>query len=139
MVDPATVGGVFDLGFVQGDVSDLTPDGVLVQQGQGRQRRPHARFDPFPLTLPDGTAKELTVQGVYTEDELAGSTTVNRHLFDGTNVDQYDFGVFMTKADGVSESEAEAAIAAVAAGYPNGKLQSRTEYIDYQAARSTRC
>ena len=58
---------------------------------------------PFPLTLTDGTPKTLTVQGIYEKDDLAGSITVDRELFAGSSVDQYDFGVFITKAKGVSE------------------------------------
>ena len=42
--------------------------------------------------------------------------------------------MFILKADGVSEADAEAAIANVAKNYPNGKLQSRTDYIDSQAS-----
>ena len=87
---------------------------------------------PFEVTLTDGTPKSLTVQGIYKEDDLAGSITVDRALFAGSSVDQYDFGVFINKAEGVSEADAEAAIAAVAKQYPNGTLQSRTDYIDSQ-------
>ena len=56
VVDPATVSGVFDLGFVQGDVSDLTPDGVLVSESKANSDE-LTIGSPFPLTLPDGTAK----------------------------------------------------------------------------------
>ena len=34
MVDPTTVGGVFDLDFVAGEVTDLTPEGVLLSEGK---------------------------------------------------------------------------------------------------------
>jgi putative ABC transport system permease protein len=133
VVDPATVGPVFDLGFVEGSVSDLTPAGVLLSEGKAKSDD-LTIGSPFPVTLTDGTTKDLTVQGIYTEDDLAGSITVDRRLFDGTTVDQYDFGVFILKADGVSEADAQAAIANVAKNYPNGKLQSRTDYIDSQAS-----
>jgi putative ABC transport system permease protein len=134
VIDPTTAGAVFDLGFKEGRVEDLTKDGVLVSDGK-------AKSDDLKLgsslevTLTDGTPRSLTVEGIYSEDDLAGSTTVNRHLFDGTRVDQYDFGVFITKPPGVSEAQAEAAIAAIAKNYPNGKLESRTDYINRQAAQ----
>jgi putative ABC transport system permease protein len=133
VVDPATVGPVFDLRFVEGSVSDLTPAGVLLSKSKAKSDN-LTIGSPFPVTLTDGTTKDLTVQGIYTEDDLAGPITVDRRLFDGTTVDQYDFGVFILKADGVSEADAEAAIASVAKNYPNGKLQSRTDYIDSQAS-----
>ena len=132
VVDPATIGAVFDLNFVQGQISDLTPDGVLLSKSKAKSDGLTVG-SPFPLTLTDGTPKTLTVQGIYEKDDLAGSITVDRELFAGSSVDQYDFGVFITKAEGVSEADAEQAIAAVAEQYPNGELQSRTDYINTQA------
>jgi putative ABC transport system permease protein len=132
VVDPATIGSVFDLSFVQGQISDLTPDGVLLSKSKAKSDGLTVG-SPFPLTLTDGTPKTLTVQGIYEKDDLAGSITVDRELFAGSSVDQYDFGVFITKAEGVSEADAEKAIAAVAKQYPNGELQSRTDYINTQA------
>jgi len=132
VVDPATIGAVFDLNFVKGQISDLTPDGVLLSKSRAKSDGLTVG-SPFTLTLTDGTPKTLTVRGIYEKDDLAGSITVDRQLFAGTSVDQYDFGVFITKADGVSEADAQAAIETVAKNYPNGKLQSRTDYINTQA------
>jgi putative ABC transport system permease protein len=132
VVDPATIGAVFDLNFIEGQVSDLTPDGVLLSKGRAKSDGLTVG-SPFTLTLTDGTPKTLTVQGIYEKDDLAGSITVDRELFAGTSVDQYDFGVFITRADGVSEADAQAAIESVAKNYPNGELQSRTDYINTQA------
>ncbi len=134
VVDPSTAGAVFNLGFTQGALKDLTADGVAVSKSKAD--KDHLKLgSKLKLTLTDGTTRDLPVQGIYKEDDLAGSTTVNRHLFDGTKVDQYDFGVFMTKADGVSDKDAEAAIKKVAANYPNGKLESKTDYINSQASQ----
>jgi putative ABC transport system permease protein len=132
VVDPSTVGSVFDLGFVEGQITDLTPEGVMVSKSKAKSDDLKIG-SPFELTLTDGTPRQLTVQGIYKEDDLAGPITVDRHLFDGSAVDQYDFGVYITKAQGVSEADAQAAIAKVAEGFPNGELQSRSEYIDSQA------
>jgi putative ABC transport system permease protein len=134
VVDPATVGAVFDLDFVAGDVSDLTPEGVLVSEGRAKSDDLSVG-SPFQLSLADGTPRDLTVQGIYSKDDLAGSITVDQRLFDGTNVDLYDFAVFITKAQGTSEADAEAAIAPVAEQFPNGDLQSRSDYIDEQAGQ----
>jgi putative ABC transport system permease protein len=134
VVDPSTVGALFDLDFQEGKVEDLTPDGVLVSAGKAKSDGLKLGSS-FPITLTDGTPRDLTVQGIYKEDDLAGSTTVNRHLFDGTHVDQYDFAIYINTAPGVSESQAESAIAAVAKNYPNGRLESRSDYIDRQASQ----
>ena len=34
VVDPAAIGAVFDLDFVQGRSTDLTPDGVLISKSK---------------------------------------------------------------------------------------------------------
>ncbi len=134
VVDPTTVGGVFDLDFVAGEVTDLTPEGVLLSEGRA-ERDGLSVGSPFQLALADGTPRDLTVQGIYSRDDLAGAITVDRHLFDGTTVDLYDFSVFITKSPSTSEADAEAAIAQVAEGFPNGELQSRSDYIDSQAGQ----
>src|SRR5262249_21045007 len=97
VVDPATAGALFDLGFTQGSLSDLTPTGVLVSKGKA-DKDGLELGSTLTLTLPDGTDKHLTVQGIYKEDDLAGPVTVDRRLFDNTKVDQYDFAVYMTRA-----------------------------------------
>ena len=131
VVDPATIGAVFDLDFVQGQISDLTPDGVLVSKSKAKSDGLTVG-SPFPLTLTDGTAETRAVRA-STRGRPGRDITVDRELFAGTSVDQYDFGVFITKAEGVSAADAEQAIAAVAKQYPNGELQSRTDYINTQA------
>jgi putative ABC transport system permease protein len=134
VVDPKTVGGVFDLGFIAGKVEDLTPQGVLISKDKAKSA--HLGLGSIvKLRLTDGSERDLKVQGIYTEDDLAGTITVDRHLFDGTKVDEYDFGVFMTKAKGVSDKDAQAAIKRVAAHYPNGKFESKADYINSQATQ----
>jgi putative ABC transport system permease protein len=134
VVDPATAGALFDLGFTQGQLSDLTPTGVLISKSKA-DKDGLKLGSILTLTLPDGTDKHLTVQGIYKEDDLAGPVTVDRRLFDGTKVDQYDFAVYMTRAPGVSSADAQAAIRKVAADFPNGKFQSKAQYIDDQASQ----
>ena len=75
VVDPATAGAVFDLDFVQGDITDLTPEGVMVSEGKAKSDD-LTIGSPFQVVLADGTPRDLTVQGIYRKDELAGSTTV---------------------------------------------------------------
>ena len=43
--------------------------------------------------------------------------------------------MYVATAPGVDDADAEAAIAAVSDDYPNADLQSRSEYIDDQAAQ----
>ena len=70
------------------------------------------------------------MSGIYERDDLAGPYTVSKGLYAQTGADQFDFSVFILKAEGVSDEQAEAAITQVASAYPNAKVQSRDEYID---------
>ena len=75
------------------------------------------------------------MQGIYTEDDLAGRITVDRGLFAGTSVDQYDFAVFITEGRRGQRGRRRGGHRRPwPSSYPNGKLQSRTDYIDSQAS-----
>ena len=75
------------------------------------------------------------MEGIYTKDDLAGPYVVSHALHEQTGADQFDFSVYIATAAGVSDADAEAAIAPLSERYPNAELQSRAEYIDAQAAQ----
>jgi putative ABC transport system permease protein len=134
VVDPQTTIGVFDLEFVTGDIGDLTVDGVLVSTGRAESAGLSVG-DPYEITMLDGVTRTLTVQGIYEKDELAGPVSVHEDLYEQSGADQYDFSVFVTRAEGVAASDADAAIAAVVDDYANADLQTRDEYVDSQVAQ----
>ena len=59
---------------------------------------------------------------------------MSRALYANTSGSYFDFSVFINLAPGVSASQAVAAIKPLVEQYGNGELQSRSEYIDAQAA-----
>jgi putative ABC transport system permease protein len=133
-VDPATAGKLFDLDMVEGSVEGLTTDGVLVDDDVARDRGLRVG-DTVDFGFVNGTSRALTIQGIYTKDELAGPFVVSHALHEQTGADQFDFSVYIEKSPGVSDAAAKAAIARVAGAYPNARVQSRAEYIDAQAAQ----
>ncbi len=133
-VDPATAGEVFDLGMVEGSVPELTADGILVQEGEARGRR-LSMGDTIELGFLNGKTREVEVQGLYREDDLAGDYVVSHALHETTGADQFDFTVFVARAPGVDEATARAAIERVTDRFPNAEVQSRSEYIEAQAAQ----
>jgi putative ABC transport system permease protein len=76
----------------------------------------------------------LTIVGTYSSDELAGSYVLNRRLYANASGSYFDFSVFINLADGVSASQAVAAIQPLVDKYGSGDLQSRSQYIDDQAS-----
>ena len=133
-VDPSTAGDVFDLGMIDGSIESLEPDGVLVDDDEAANRH-LAVGDTIEFGFLNGTTHTLTVQGIYREDDLAGPFVVSHALHEQTGADQFDFSVYVATAAGVDAADAEAAIAAVSDDYPNAELQSRSEYIEDQAAQ----
>jgi putative ABC transport system permease protein len=131
-IDPATAGSLFDIGMVTGSIAGLTVDGVLADDDEA-ERRGIGVGDTVDFQFLNGTSRTLTVQGIYTEQDLAGPMVVSHALHEQSGIDQFDFSVYVSKSSGVSDDAAEAAIATVSDAYPNAELQSRSEYIDGQA------
>jgi putative ABC transport system permease protein len=133
-VDPATAGEVFDIGMIEGTVAGLTVDGVLLDDDEA-ERRDLRVGDTLRFQFLNGSTRTLTVQGVYTEQDVAGPVVVSHALHEQTGTDQFDFSVYILKDPDVSDATAEAAIERVSDAYANADLQSRAEYIDDQAAQ----
>ena len=133
-VDPSTAGDVFDIGMIEGSIEALEPDGILVDDDEAGDR--HLTVgDTIEFGFLNGATRTLTVQGIYSEDDLAGPFVVSHALHEQTGADQFDFSVYVATASGVDSADAEAAIADVSDDYPNADLQSRSEYIEDQAAQ----
>ncbi|MGZ4761811.1 MAG: FtsX-like permease family protein, partial [Ilumatobacteraceae bacterium] len=133
LVDPATVGKVFDLHLTSGSYADLSTTSMLVSDK--RAKKDHLKIgDVLTVNLSALGDMKLTIVGTYSSDELAGSYVVNRALYANTSGSYFDFSVFINTAPGVSAPQAEAAIKPLVAQYGTGKLQSRSQYIDDQAA-----
>jgi putative ABC transport system permease protein len=133
-VDPETAGSVFDIGMVEGTVESLTPEGILLDDDEAADRN-LAVGDQLEFGFLNGSTHRLTVEGIYTEQDLAGPFVIHHALHEQSGADQFDFSVYVAIAPGVSDTAAATAIAAVSDAYPNADLQSRSEYIDAQAAQ----
>jgi putative ABC transport system permease protein len=132
VVDPKTVGDVFDLILLEGRPSDLTPNGIMLSKSRADKDKLGVG-DTVSVTLLDGVERPLQVQGIYKKDDLAGPYTISDELFRSSGADVYHLAVFGKAKPGVSESKVLAAVGAVVTGYPTGKLLSRSAYISEQA------
>lgn len=133
-IDPTIAGRVFDLGMVDGSIESLDLGGILVDDDEAADRDLSVG-DELTFRFLNGMDRTLTIRGIYREDDLAGPFVVSNALHELTGTDQFDFSVYVRLVDGVSDADAERAIAPIVAGAPNAELQSRTEYVDDQAAQ----
>ncbi len=132
-VDPSRAATLFELPFVSGGWTDLDADGILLSQD--RADRIGVRLgDPVKAVFLDQTSRDLTLVGVFEQEDF-GSAIVDRGLFAGQALDQFDIQVLVRSAPGTSASQAEAAIRTVTDGYPTSKVQSRDQFIDDQASQ----
>lgn len=134
LVDPSTVGEVFDLHITSGSYADLTTTSMMVSDD--RAKRDDLKIgDVLTVNLSALGDVPLTIVGTYSSDELAGDYVINRALYADTSGSYFDFSVFINLAPGVSAAAAAAAIEPLVEQYGTGELQSRGEYIDDQAAQ----
>ena len=133
-VDPTTVGTVFDIGLTAGAIETLDETGVLVYEGTAESRG-LGIGDQVTFQFLDGQSRELTVDGMYTEHDLAGHFVVTHALHEASGADQFDLAVYVITVDGVAEDDARAALTSVTDGYANAELLSRNEFLDERAAQ----
>ena len=133
-VDPRTASKLFDLGMVKGSVADLDTEGLLVDDDVASAHH-LVLGDKVTFGFLDGSRHRLTVEGIYHEDALAGPYVISHALHEETGADQFDFSVYVSRAPGVDEAAAAAAIERVIHGYANAQMQSRSDYIADQAGQ----
>jgi putative ABC transport system permease protein len=134
VITPSTISGIFDFGFIEGEVNQLTPEGIFVSESRA-QRLKVAMGSRVSVTLADGTERELTVQGIYEKDEIAERYIVSRDLFEGTTVARFDSGVYILANKNVPDAQVRAALQQTVDEYGAGNLRSKDEFIDEQAAQ----
>ena len=133
LVDPTTVGQVFDLHLTSGSYADLTPSTMMVSDDTLKSDKLKLG-DSLTVELSGLGSLPLKIVGTYSSDELAGKYVVSRELYSNASGSYFDFSVFINTKPGVSAAQAEGAIDPLVEQYGNGELQSRSEYIDAQAA-----
>lgn len=123
--DTATVATMFDLGAVEGDLSQLGADGMAVEAGTGPDA---VRLgDSRTVTFPSGAAT-FTVRAIYHHgaDNL-GNRFVGLAAFEANLPDRLDARVYIDTAD-------VAAVDRVLAAYPTAKVLTTDGFVDQQNA-----
>ena len=133
IVDPATVTELFDLKVSKGTLSDLGVDTIALSKKKSTTLGVTVGSSITFSSLA-GRKQTLRVIAIYDEDSLAGGFTVSKAVMSGADENLFDFGVFMLKASGTSDTTAKTAVDAVVQKVaPAGKTKTRTEFIDGQA------
>ncbi|TRZ83902.1 MAG: FtsX-like permease family protein [Actinobacteria bacterium] len=137
VINPKTTEGLYDIEMITGRQSDLTKDGILVESSKAIKQG-LSIGSVVNVKLVDGRTVTLTVRGTHKNPLLkdpAGNYVVSREIFASSTTPLFDTWVYITIAKGVSDPQARNAISEISTDLGIGKLQSRNEFIDAQAAQ----
>ena len=124
--DAHTVGELFELGTVEGDLPGLGDDEIAVD-------RAYADEHGLELgsTLPAAFAAgrvDLTVAAIYENFTWVGPTFVDHAVLDTLGADRVDSSIYLRLARGTPADEARAVLDGVTADYPTLKVMDREEF-----------
>jgi putative ABC transport system permease protein len=122
---------IVDVDPVAGSPADLGADTIAVFEDVAKDKD-LAIGDGVPVVFKDTGRKELTVAMIYGEPQPAGDWLLGTETYEANVDDQYDYQVFVKKADGVDTPTAKAAVEQVADGYPGAKVLDQAGYEDDQ-------
>ncbi|MBI4934455.1 MAG: FtsX-like permease family protein [Actinobacteria bacterium] len=131
-VDPVTVKDLVNVEFVDGSMAELTPEGILISEGEAK-RREIGVGDDLVLRI-DGEAVPLQVQGVFVTTELIRTARIyHRDTFIDTSITTPAGFVSLTRAPGVTDAQFRAVVGPAAEDYGIGELQDKDEFINSRA------
>ena len=130
--NPKTADGLYNLEMIEGRQSDLGKDEIFIEQDKSIEKNLPVG-SRVQVTLIDGRSIQLKVAGTY--KNAYGNYVVSRELFEGVATPLFDSFVYISTNTNVSDENARTAISAISADLGVGTLESRTEYIDSQAAQ----
>ncbi len=130
--DTAQVDQVLDLQVTDGRITDLGPTEIAVQQGRADDEN-LAVGDVVAVKLQQQTV-ELTIAGLYEQDEFVGSWLVDNAVFEANLPRSLDTQILISTADGTDDQVA-AEITALVASDPTATVDTVAQYIDDQAGQ----
>jgi putative ABC transport system permease protein len=131
VVNPATAEGLVNLVFEQGSLHALTPQGVLMSEGEAKSRG-LSLGGTFSIRL-DGAEVPLRLQGIYRSTDFIPARTYDRATFERSSVPTPAGVVSLARADGVSDAAFRDAVDAKVKAYGIGELQDKRQFIDSRA------
>ena len=130
-INPKTAGGLLQFEFLQGSLASLTPDGMLISEGEAK-RKNLTLGDDFDVRI-DGHLRPLVVQGIYASADFIPARTYHRDTFAGTSLSNTAGFVSLTRAPGVTDAAFRSAVDARVTAYGIGELQDRNQFVDSRA------
>jgi putative ABC transport system permease protein len=115
-------------------VASLSDHGVFLDEGEA-ESRDATLGSTLTFRFLNGGSEQLTVEGIYSRDDLAGGIVVSHAVHERSGADQFDFSVYVAARPGVDVARLEAALATVVAPYANATVESKADYIESQSSQ----
>ena len=133
-INPDTIDGLFDIGVVEGDVSSLGRNGILVEQDRATERgwKIGTRLQVIRI---DGAVIDAEIRGIVSGDTSFANYVASREMFADAPTPIFDAFVYIKAAEGAVLDDVQASIAAISSDTGVGELQSKEQFIDSQAAQ----
>ncbi|GAA0702259.1 ABC transporter permease [Kitasatospora atroaurantiaca] len=126
VTDPARLGGIVDLGRVDGSLAALGTDGLAVSRTEAAKQG-WALGSSVGVAFSDGT-QTFTVKALYQGGGVAGDYLITRQAWAPHRGQDSDTMVAVALKPGVPLGEGKAAVQRVAAEFGNPQVQDRDEY-----------
>jgi putative ABC transport system permease protein len=133
-INPATIGGLFDLGVTQGDLGSLGADGIFVDA----ERAESKGWDigtRLKIIRVDGVEVNAEVRGFVSGDTSFANYVASRDMFADAPSPIFDAFVYIKVAPGAVFDDVRDRVAAISSDAGIGTLQTKDEFIDDQAAQ----
>ena len=126
-VDPTTAFDIVDVDPITGSTRNLDADGIAVHVDKAEEHN-LTIGDRVPVVFRDSGRKDMTVELIYGEHDLAGHWFMGIDAYKANFAEQFDFQIFVKKAEGVPAQTALAAVKQASAAFPGTKVLDQTGY-----------
>ena len=132
-IDPSTMGGIIDVGVVEGDIAGLDENDLAVHTDRAADEG-WELGDTVAMRFPETGTQEFEIAVLFADNDLTGGDYfVGNPAFEENVPDVFDTQVYVLRNPDFTTDEAVAAVESVAAGYANAEVQNLEEYKQSQA------
>src|SRR3954452_5139644 len=130
--DPAKIDSLFDLEPKEGQISELSANGIAVLDSTASDNG-WKLGQKVPITFAQTGTQQFTVESIYTQSGFT-NYVITTDAYEQNFTDQLDYQVYVSTKGGVTP-ENTATIKQVMKQYPGPKVETRDEYKATQAAQ----
>ncbi len=135
-VEPELLAGMLEPRMFEGEITDLTDDGIVVDRGVAEDHD-ISIGDKMTLIMGSGARLDLTVRAISDDTVVLGFWTITRATMMASVAEPADGQVFLQLADGADVEAVRAAAEAAVEDIPSVTVQDLDEFAGSIAAQLT--